>query len=562
MKHLFYLLLISFISFSLWFSCGSEDLPEPPPDEEEPIIIDPPIDPFDPDTVEVIVLDPVKIIYNAQTATITNPFEGKGVTVTQQNAHIVVRSTTTDTVSYIITGTTPNGSLKIYSETQFVLIINGVDIINANDPAINIQTKRKATVILADGSSSRLVGGMGYISEESDEKAKAAFFSRGQLVFTDAGSLTVISRYRHAICSDDYISIDGGTITVPISANDGFHANDYIEINAGKIDIYSMGDGMDSEGYILIKGGDINITTIGDKSHGIKSTTETTVQTSGDIIIKVEGDASKAFKCGGNMLISQGNLQLMASGDACYDAEEADMSSASGIKCNGNLTISGGTIVISSTGLGGKGINVTGTLTINAGEIEAIATGGVYKISNDNTKARAIKSDGTLTIKGGNIYAVSKTDDAIATKGNLTITGGTVISVASELSKKGFNCSKTFGISGGTIVGASGASSAPTASACTQNVVNFTGNITQNQYYNISSSSGKNILTYQLPCTLSRAFVLFSNPDLTRGQSYTISSGGEVAGGTAFHGLFNDAVYQGGTIRANFTISSILTNLN
>ena len=410
MRHICFLKLI----FSVCVSCTGKNEFDVP---EEPKIIDPPIDPFDPEPGEMDIPDPVEIIFDAQSTTLTNPF------------------------------------------------------INANDPAVNIQTKRKTTVTFVDGSTNRLVGGMGFISsEESDEKVKAAFFSRGQFVFEGEGSLTVISRYRHAICSDDYIRINEGNITIPISANDGLHANDYIEINGGTIEINAMGDGMDSEGYIQINGGSIAITTTSDKSHGIKSATETTVQSSGNIEIHLEGDASKAFKSKGKMLISKGNLHLTTTGNACYDAEEADMSSASGIKCN--------------------------------------------------------------------------------------------VGVGSALSKKAFNSSKMFWITGGSVVGTGGASSSPAAIACTQYVVDYTGNIMRNANFNISSSAGKNILTYQLPCTLSKAFVLFSSPDLARNESYTVSSGGTVTGGESFHGLFNEATYSGGYNRATFTVSSMITNIN
>ena len=122
--------------------------------------------------------------------------------------------------------------------------------------------------------------------------------------------------------------------------------------------------------------------------------------------------------------------------------------------------------------------------------------------------------------------------------------------------------SKMFWITGGSVVGTGGASSSPAAIACTQYVVDYTGNIMRNANFNISSSAGKNILTYQLPCTLSKAFVLFSSPDLARNESYMVSSGGSVTGGKSFHGLYNGATYSGGYNRATFTVSSMITNIN
>ena len=558
MKHIYYLFL--FVSFALCMSCGSNEEPVKP---DEPEIIDVQIDPDFPTNPQSIDTNgAVVILFGRQAAVITNPFEKEGVTITHHEANVVVQSTATDTIRYILTGSTPDGSLKIYSDTQFELIMNGLDIVNSNDPALNIQSPRKATITLVGGTSNRLGGGMGFISEGGSEKMKAAFYSRGQIVLSGEGGLTVISRYRHAICSDDYLRINGGVISIPLSANDGFHANDYIEINDGTIDINSIGDGMDSEGYVLINGGSIRITTTGNKSHGIKSETEITVNTSGDININVQGDASKAFRSNGNMLISQGNMNLTTTGDACYDEEEADISSTTGIKCKGDFLLNGGNIVINSSGLGGKGISVDGTITINDGQLVAVTTGDKYKQAGDNTKAKAIKNDGDITINGGAIYAYSKTDNAIDTKESITVTDGTVIGVGCESSKKGFEYAKTFKISGGTIVGVGGDTSSPTADACTQYAVNYSGGVTQNSYIHIASSAGKNILTYQSPCSLSKAFVLFSSPDLERNTNYTLSSGGTVSGGASFNGLYSGTAYTGGTVRTSFTITTMVTNFN
>ena len=559
MKYNYFSLLISFVSIALCLSCdGNNELKNTDP----PIIIEVPVDPNFPTNPKIIDTEgAVVITFGLQTASITNPFEGKGVTITRNEANVVVQSTSTDTIKYILTGSTPNGSLKIYSETQFYLVMNGADITNANDPALNIQSHKKVSITLIEGTSNRLAGGMGFASEGGAEDTKAAFFSEGQLVFSGDGHLTVISRYRHAICCDNIIRINGGDISIPLSANDGIHSNELIEVNGGTIEINAIGDGMDSEANVLITGGSMLITTTGDKSHGIKSANETTIQSSTDITINVEGGASKAFKCGGDMLISQGNLSLTTSGDACYDESERDISSASGIKCNKNLTINGGTIVINSSGLGGKGISVDGSLTIINGEVAVTTTGDVYKQSTDNTKAKAMKIDGNLTINGGIVFADSKTDNAIDSKESLTITGGTIIGVSRASSKRTFECGKTFKITGGTLIGIGGESSSPTTNACTQYVVNYAGGVSQNTIMHIASSTDKNILTYQPPCTLTKAFLLFSSPDLKQNTDYSIFSGGIATGGSSFHGLYKDATHSGGTSLVTFRLSSMVTNM-
>jgi len=564
MKRICEILLNPVFLFAMVMSCGDNpDIPDPikPPDIDT-TIIDPPIDPHNPDPNDSLKIEgAIKIIFDGEFATIENPYEDNGVAITVNGADVVVKSTWDDELTYILTGTTPDGSFKIYSDFRYELVLNGVDIIKSNDPALNIQSGKRATVTLVEGTNNRLVGGMGFISEGLGEDVKAAFFSEGQLVFNGKGSLTVISRYRHAICSDDYIRIDEGHISIPVAATDGIHANEYIEVNGGTLDITSIRDGLEAEkGYIHLNGGTIKIKTTERKGHGIKSAAGITVQTAGDIEIEVQGEASKGFNCKGDMCISQGFIHLTTSGDAIYDPEELEISSAAGIKCDGNLVIDGGNIHILSSGAGGKGINVNGMLVINDGEITAITTGDIYKYRNDDTKSKAIKSNNDLTIKGGLVYAYSAFERGMDPNGSLTIAGGTVVAIGSSSFRKGFDYGTTFTITGGTLLGIGGTASSPTANLCTQNAVVFTSAIAENTLLNIASSEDKNILTFRIPCALSKASILFGSPDLVKGARFTISSGGSVSGGTSFNGIYNEAIYTGGNPLGTFTISSTITN--
>ena len=550
----------------------------------------------------------VSITFEGQSAAVINPYEGRGIRITAKSADVVIHSTVPNEITYLLSGSTAEGSLKIYSDAKFELEMNGVHLINSDDPAIHIRSGKSATVTLVGGTSSKLTGGVTFVSEGGGEDVKAAFFSEGQLVFSGTGSLVVAGRYRHAICSDDYIRVDGGTITVSQAEKDGLHANDYVEINGGAVEIISAGDGIESEGSVTLSGGSVKITTTASKSHGIKSAGNMTVNTAGDVDIQVKGAASKAFNCGGDLSILQGNLNLITSGNAIYDSGESGISSAAGIKCDGNLTIGGGHLVINSSGSGGKGINVVGNMILERGQIAVTTTGEVFKYGDDDAAAKAVTCDGdvriddgavtiktsgrkaegleskahlivhggvteveayddavkaaeSITINGGSLYCFSETKDGVYSKGTLNITGGTVVAVGSTGSEGGFDCVGTFKITGGTLVGTGGTTSIPASGVSTQYSLLYSSGsgMERNTFFNITSSDGKHVMTYLLPSTLSPATLLFSSPELKNNESYTISSGGSITGGTSFHGLYNGATYTGGSSLSTFTIASMIT---
>ncbi len=530
----------------------------------------------------------VLINYSGNSVEVTNPFAGQGVEIAVSGQHVVVNSTLTDTeVNYQLSGTTTNGSFKIYGVYKLGLTLNGVNIQNQSGAAINIQVKKKITVILADKTENKLVDSNSYVFV-TDEDMKGTIFSEGQLVFEGTGSLSVDGNYKHAICADDYIQINGGTITVNKTISDGIHAKDYFQMEGGNLTITSSSDGVDCEaGYFNIKGGTINATSTGQGGKGIKSF--------------------------GNMNLSGGNIVLKTTGNAYYDSTSTDISSPAGIKCDANLVISDNcNLSISSSGSAGKGISVDSTMVVNGGIINVITSGAIYKYSSKlDSSAKAIKCDGNITINGGNftiktskdgaegieskniltinggnfeieayddalnaakqivinggqIYCYSSNNDGIDSNGTLTITGGLIVSSGYNSPEEGFDCdNNTFKITGGIIIGTGGATSNPTSNVCTQrSLVYNVKNLTAGQLIHIESSTGKEALTFKVPRTYSQNLcVLFSAPELTANNSFTIYTGGSVSGGTDFHGYYTGATYVKGTSASTFTTSSMVTTV-
>lgn len=525
----------------------------------------------------------IKINFSGDSINIENPYDGAGVAISYDNGKVTVRSTVTDKeINYILSGTASSGSVKIYSDYKFGLVLNGISLVSSNGPAINIQSGKKVTVTLIDGTSNRLVDSDTYTTT-SDESMKAAFFSEGQLIFEGNGSLQVYGSHNHAICSDDYILVKSGTITIPRSENDGIHANDYIEIEGGTLNITSTGDGIDCEkGYIVVNSGTINI--------------------------NVSGQGSKCIKSTGDMTLAGGIINLTTTGNAYYSTTDADIKSAAGAKCDANMIISGNcNLTINSSGSGGKGINVDGTLTFDGGTINVTTSGALFKYGKDDAAAKAIKSDGNLTvntgqiniktskeeaegmeskatltinggtveieayddcinaskhiqINGGNIYCYSTTNDGIDSNGTLTVTGGVIVSAGASAPEEGFDCDNNrFTITGGILIGTGGATSSPTTSVCTQRSLIYRASLAANSIIHIESSSGEEALTFKLPKVSST--MLFSSPKLSANTNYSIYTGGSISGSNNFYGFYSDATYTKGSIATTFTTSSMVTTI-
>ena len=91
----------------------------------------------------------IKIVYNGNSAAVSG--EAEGVSVKTDGADVTVTSTVKN-IAYELSGTTSDGSFKIYSDKKFEVILNGVDITNPTGAAINNQGKRMY-VVVKDGTT-------------------------------------------------------------------------------------------------------------------------------------------------------------------------------------------------------------------------------------------------------------------------------------------------------------------------------------------------------------------------------------------------------------------------
>lgn len=496
----------------------------------------------------------VTIHYDGDNVTIDNSISG--VTIEQNGAHLSVTQTVKE-VEYVLSGTSANGSFKMNSSNKWKLTLNGANLTNPTGAAINIQSKKRTFIVLADGTENVLCDGANY-NHTDGEDMKACFFSEAQLIFSGAGKLSITGNYRHALCSDDYIRIRKGVrLSILSAVKDGIHTNDGIYINGGIINVNALDDGLQCEdGPIEVTGGKTTVITTGNGSYAdndISSSSainggSTFTMNGGTVQLKSTGSAGKGLNCDDEIIINNGTMLVITTGKQ-YVYGSLD-SSAKGIKSKANLTINGGLVWVRTPGgEGSEGIESKNTLTINGGDV------AVYAYDD------CINASKHIEITGGTVYCYSTGNDGIDSNGTLTISGGTVLAAGTSAPEGGLDCDQnTMKITGGTVIGIGGNNSTPTASACTQPCIVYGATATAGQLMSVVDSNGTSVLTYQMPRTYSSMQMIISSPQLANG-SYSIYTGGNVSNGETFYNLYTAGTYGGGSQTQSFTISSMVTSV-
>lgn len=565
------------------------------------------------------------VVFNGETVAVTGA-DGY-IQSAISGAHVII--TCSNKVKINVSGTSSNGSLKFYSTSKFMVQLNGLSLINPTGPIINNQSTKRTFINVCQGTTNSLVDGESYTDISDDEDCKACIFSEGQLIFSGSGELSVVASYKHAICSDDYVLIRPFTnINLTASNGDGIHTNEYFAINGGTLDISSVKDGIETEGEedesgdvtngnILLNGGSITVTTTGEKGHALKA--EGNFELNGSLLQATTfGAASKAINVAGDVFLNSGKIVATVNGTGIYEEDENDVSSAAGIKCDGNLKAINAGVYLTASGLGGKGISVDGTLSVEGGRIYVNTSGAQYVYQQFDTSPKGIKAEGVITISGGTIiikatggsgaegleskdkiyisggvlsiecyddavnatnlidvsdgflfcYSTnndaidSGTDDADA-QGLLTVSGGFVYAIGTTAPEAGFDCDQhTFTITGGTLIGLGGSSSTPTSSVCTQNVLLFGTSSLANKKLCLRNAAGNNIFVMQVPqysSLNSSVTLLFSAPELEQGVSYSILQGGTITSGECYNGYYSEGAYTDGSTLLTFMQSSRVT---
>ena len=231
--------------------------------------------------------DIVRIVYNGNSVEITNPFSNEGVSVSNNQADVVVSSSKANVI-YSLSGTTSNGSITFMSSKDFSLILDNANLSSASKAVIDIASETNVTIEL-NGTST--------LSDGSNGAQKAAICSAGNLTFTKAdGTLNINGNTKHGIFAEGNLIVSGGKIIINDAQSDGLHIDSFTQTNGEISILHSGSDGIDSSTDINIFGGSISINSTGDDTKGLNAS-ETVSISGGTVEITSSGYDSKAIKC-------------------------------------------------------------------------------------------------------------------------------------------------------------------------------------------------------------------------------------------------------------------------
>jgi len=496
-------------------------------------------------------------------------------------------ATITSAGNFRISGTLNNGQIIVNTDDEGIvrLILDDANITSSSSAPIYIKNAEKVLVYLEENTTNSLTDGNSYTYDDAEEEEpNATLFSKENLTLAGEGTLVIDANFNDAINTKDGLIISGGTYKLT-SVDDGIRGKDYTIIKSGTIEIDANGDGIKSDndndetkGYIEIINGTFDISAKGD---GISAETDLIINYA-DMTIQTSASSgsssTKGLKSGVNQIIDDGIITITSSDDAIHS--------------NGTITVNGGTFTISA---GDDGMHADYDLVINDGTIDIIKSyegiesyegnmafnnGTIHIKSSDDGINLAAGGDNTggggpggwgssssssgtyyIYINGGWIY-INASGDGLDSNSEISMTGGTVLIDGPTNDGNGaIDCNNSFEITGGTIIaaGSSGMAEAPESSTSQYSVlVRFSSSRSAGTLFHVESSDGQEIFTYK-PSKVYES-VAFSTPDLSKGTSYQIYTGGTHSGDEE-DGLYTSGTYTAGNLFTSFSISALVTDL-
>jgi hypothetical protein len=403
-----------------------------------------------------VVDNQVTVAYNGTSAKVTVAGNvAQYLTPVVSGAHVSIAQSDdlAEEVTYTLSGESTDGEFYMSGSYKATVELNGLTLTNTtpvkSGAAVHIQNGKRIKVKVCNGTVNTL-------TDAASGSQKGCLYIKGHAEFAQKGTLNITGNVKHGIKTGEYFTLKNSTINITKAVGDGINCAQYFQMTSGTITISGIGD----DGIQC----DIDNTATG-------STGETTDHEDedsgnvylegGDITINVTADAAKAINAEGDIRATGANISATTSGGGVWDTDDKKTKSSSCLSADGNMIISGGTLVLTSTGAGGKGINVDGNFTATGGSVTINTSGNAVVASSTGTLSvvtssqqldrydsdyksspKGIKVDGAIVISDNAVINVTTTGaggEGIESKSSIDITGGQTTIYATD---DGINASK------------------------------------------------------------------------------------------------------------------------
>ena len=398
----------------------------------------------------------VTVSYNGTTAKVTVAGNvAQYLTPVVSGAHVSIAQSDdlAEEVTYTLSGESTDGEFYMSGSYKATIELNGLTLTNTtpvkSGAAVHIQNGKRIKVKVCTGTVNTLTDAVG-------GSQKGCLYVKGHAEFAQKGTLNIIGNVKHGIKTGEYLTLKNATINITKAAGDGINCAQFFQMTSGKIAISGVSD----DGIQC----DIEDSTAGSTGETTDHEDEDTGNIyleGGDITASVTADAAKAIKAEGDIRATGTNVTATTSGGGVWDADKVKTKSSSCMSADGNMLISGGTLTLTSTGAGGKGINVDGNFTATGGSVTINTSGNAVVASSTGTLSvvtssqqldnydsdyksspKGIKVDGAIVISDNAVISVTTTGaggEGIESKTSIDITGGQTTVNASD---DGINASK------------------------------------------------------------------------------------------------------------------------
>ena len=473
--------------------------------------------------------------------------------------------TITDEGTYLLSGTLEEGMIVVDAQDtdKVQLVLEGASVISSTSAALYIKEADKVFVTLAEGTENTLASSGDFSTQLSDDNIDGAVFSKADLTFNGAGSLTVQSAAGHGIVSKDDLKVTGGDYTVT-AASHGLSGKDCVCIADGSFAIQSGKDGIQAEndedaqlGYLYLSGGTFDIDAGGDALSGgsyLLIEDGTFDLTAGGGSAEIQRDqfaaqaeestaSAKGVKADGDLTIHAGSFTIDSADDGLHTNANLVVSGGQftiatgddGIHADENVLISDGSILITQSYEGIEGLSVD----ITGGEIDLVASDDGLNAAGGNDASGyggfgggfrgadvfAAEEGAYIHIAAGTL-TIDASGDGIDSNGDLTVSGGeTYISGPTDGGNSALDYNGEAVITGGVFAAAGSAQMAQNfGDGSTQGVMLLTFDTQEGgTALTLTDADGSELFTWAPE--KSYGSVLISTPEIAQGSSYTLTAG-------------------------------------